>query len=125
MASPGSKTDARRGVRTPVDLEAVVEGRTRRSARVADLSLVGCLLKTDQPLASGAVLDVTLSLPSGPLRAKGRIALASLDGEAPPGPPGFTAGVEFLALSAADEGRLRAFLQGEAKRRRGARQPPA
>jgi hypothetical protein len=108
-----------------VDLEAVLGGRAPRPARVCDLSLVGCLVRVDMALASGAVLDVTLALPDGPLRAKARVAEASLDGEAPPGSPRFLAGLEFLALAAADEGRLRAFLEDEAKRRRGAHTPPA
>jgi hypothetical protein len=117
--------DGRRGRRLPVDLEAVVGGRAPRKARVADLSLVGCLVRTDAALARGAVLDLTLALPDGPLRTKGRVAEASLDGEAPPGAPSFLAGLEFLALAAADEIRLRAFLEAETERRRVAHTPPA
>jgi hypothetical protein len=125
-AGPGSKGgEGRRVPRTPVDLEAVIGGRAPRSARLADLSLVGCLLRTGKALDCGAVLDLTVSLPDGPLRAKARVAETSVDGEAPPGPPGFLAGLEFLALSAADEARLRAFLEAEAKRRRVAHTPPA
>jgi hypothetical protein len=117
--------DRRRGRRTPVDLEARIGGRTPRQARLADLSLEGCLVRTEAALARGAVLDLTLTLPDGPLRAKGRVVEASLDGDAPPGAPGFLAGLEFLALAAADEARLRAFLEAEAKRRRVAHTPPA
>jgi len=117
--------DGRRGRRTPVDIEATIGGRTPRQARVADLSLMGCLVRTQAALARGAVLDLTLTLPDGPLRAKGRVVEASLDGEAPPGTPGFLAGLEFLALAAADEARLRAFLEAEMKRRRVAHTPPA
>jgi len=125
-AGRGQKgAEARRVPRTPVDLEAVVGGRAPRKARVADLSLVGCLVRTETALARGAVLDLTLALPDGPLRAKSRVAEASLDGEAPPGAPGFLAGLEFLALAAAEQARLRAFLEAEAKRRRGAHTPPA
>ena len=71
------------------------------------------------------MLDLTLELPDGPLRTKGRVAEASLDGEAPPGPQSFLAGLEFLALAAADEARLRAFLDAEVKRRRVENAPPA
>jgi hypothetical protein len=117
--------EERRGPRTPVDLDAVVGGRAPRKARVADLSLVGCLVRTETALARGAVLDLMLALPDGPLRAKARVAEASLDGEAPPGAPSFLAGLEFLALAAAEQARLRAFLEAEAKRRRGAHTPPA
>jgi PilZ domain len=109
----------------PVDLSAVLGGRRRRKARALDLSLVGCLLRTDAALARGAVLDLTLELPDGPLRTKGRVAEASLDGEAPPGPQSFLAGFEFLALAPVEEARLRVFLDAEAKRRRGANTPPA
>jgi len=123
---PGSKGgDGRRGPRTPVDLEAVVEGRTPRQARVADLSLLGCLVRTEAALARGAVLDLTLALPGGPLRVKGRVTEASLDGDAPSGAPGFLAGLEFLTLTRADEARLRGFLEAEATRRRVAHTPPA
>ncbi len=118
-------SDGRRGRRTPVDLEASLGGRAPRRARVVDLSLIGCLVRAEAALARGAVLDLVLELPDGPLRTKARVAEASLDGEAPPGPTRFLAGLEFLALAAADEVRLRAFLEAETKRRRVAHTPPA
>jgi len=122
---PGPKGgDRRRGRRTAVDLEATLGGRTPRPARVVDLSVRGCLVRTTAALARGAVLDLTLRLPDGSLRSKSRVVEASLDGEAPPGAPGFVAGLEFLALAAADEARLRSFLEVEG-RRRGAHTPPA
>jgi hypothetical protein len=123
---PGAgRNEGRRGPRTPVDLPVLVGGRTKREARAVDLSLGGCLLRTEAELAQGAVLDLNVELPDGPLRAKGRVVEASLDGEAPPGPRRFLAGLEFLALAAAAEARLRAFLEGERKRRRSANTPPA
>ncbi len=122
----GSKgADGRRGPRTLVDLQAMLTGRAPRQVRVADLSLLGCLLKTPAALASGAVVDLTLSLPDGPLRVKGRVAEASIDGEAPPSTSGFLAGLEFMALAAGDQARLRVFLEAEAKRRQVAHTPPA
>ena len=123
---PGSKgNDGRRGPRTLVDLEAMITGRGPRRARIADLSLLGCLVKTEAALAGGAVVDLTLSLPDGPLRVKGRVAEASIDGEAPSSAPGFLAGLEFMALAAGDEARLRVFLEAETKRRQVAHTPPA
>ena len=69
---PGPKGgDGRRGRRTPVDLEAVVGGRAPRRARVADLSLVGCLLRVEAALARGAVLDLTLGPAGRPLAREG------------------------------------------------------
>jgi hypothetical protein len=118
--------DERRDRRLVVDLPASVGGRPARPARVVDLSLVGCLLRTDTPLDPGAVVDLVVDLPGGALRTKARVAEASVDGDSLPRPkPGGLAGLEFLALAAGDELRLRAFLESEARRRRGAHAPPA
>jgi hypothetical protein len=118
--------DERRGRRVTVDLPATIGGRRARPARVADLSLVGCLVRTEASLDSGAVVDLRMELPDGVLRTKARVADASVDGDSLPGPSKrFLAGLEFLALAAADEIRLRAFLDAEARRRRGAHTPPA
>jgi hypothetical protein len=117
--------DGRRGRRVPVDLPATVVGRLRRPARVVDLSLVGCLVRSEAALDAGAVVNLQVELPDGPLEAKARVAAASIDGDSLPGPATqFLAGLEFLALAAADELRLRAFLEAEAKRRRVAHTPP-
>jgi hypothetical protein len=117
--------DARRGRRHPVNLPASVGGRLRHPARVLDLSLVGCLVRCAAALDAGAIVDLRLELPDGALEAKVRVAGASIDGDSLPGPAKqFLAGLEFLALAAADEVRLRALLDAEAKRRRGAHTPP-
>jgi hypothetical protein len=87
---------------------------------------MGCLVRTEATLDAGAVVDLTIELPDGVLRTKMRVADASIDGDSLSGPPSrVLAGLEFLALAAADEIRLRAFLDGEAKRSRGAHTPPA
>jgi len=118
--------DERRGRRVAVDLPATLEGRRARPARVVDLSLVGCLVRTEASLDAGAVVDLRMELPDGALRTKARVADASVDGDSLPGPSKqFLAGLEFLALGAGDELRLRAFLDAEARRRRGAHTPPA
>jgi hypothetical protein len=118
--------DERRDRRVAVDLPATLGGRRARPARVADLSLVGCLVRTEASLDAGAVVDLRMELPDGALRTKARVADASVDGDSLPGPSKrFLAGLEFLALAAADEIRLRAFLDAEARRRRGAHTPPA
>jgi hypothetical protein len=130
MSPSGPKSqdgrDERRGQRVRVDLSARLGGRPERPARVADLSLAGCLVRTEAGLDAGAVVDLSIELPDGPLRTKARVAEASIDGDSLPGPsPRVLAGLQFLALAAADELRLRAFLDAEAKRRRGAHTPPA
>ena len=129
MSPGGSKShegrNERRGQRVPVDLGARIGGRPERPARVADLSLIGCLVRTEATLDAGAVVDLSIELPDGVLRTKMRVAEASIDGDSLPGPSQrVLAGLEFLALAAADELRLRAFLDAEAKRRRGAHAPP-
>ena len=118
--------DDRRGRRVAVDLKATLGGRRPRPVRVVDLSVVGCLVRTESSLVSGAVVDLRVELPDGPLHTKARVAAASVDGDSLPGPSKhFLAGLDFLALGAADALRLRAFLDAEAKRRRGAHTPPA
>jgi hypothetical protein len=103
-----------------VDLPASLGGRSPRAARVIDVSLVGCLLRCEADLDAGAVVDLQLELPDGPLRTKARVAQSSLDGQSLPGPPRYLAGLEFLGLAAADEPRLRAFLESESRRSAGA-----
>jgi len=118
--------EERRGRRVAVDLPATLGGRRARPARVTDLSLVGCLVRTEASLDAGAVVDLRVELPDGTLRTKARVADASIDGDSLPGPSKrFLAGLEFLALAAADELRLRAFLDAEERRRRGAHTSPA
>jgi hypothetical protein len=124
-AEPGR--DERRDRRVPVDLAATLGGRHKHPARVADLSLVGCLVRTGASLAARAVVDVSIELPDGrPLRTKTRVVEASVDGDSLADPSRrFLVGLAFLALPASDELRLRAFLDREGKRRRGAHTPPA
>ncbi len=111
--------DSRRGRRVRVDLPASVGGRSPRAARVVDASLVGCLLRCEADLDAGAVVDLLLELPDGPVRTKARVAQTSLDGQSMPGPTRYLAGLEFLGLPAADEPRLRSFLESESRRRTG------
>jgi hypothetical protein len=112
--------DARRGRRVAVGLPATVAGRSCREATVVDVSMNGCLLRCEAGLDTGSVVDLEIGLPDGPLRTKARVAQSSLDGTSLPGPPRHLAGVEFLGLAAADEPRLRSFLEAESRRRAGA-----
>ncbi len=110
----------------PVDLPATLGGRAPRVARVVDLSSLGCLLRSEAALARGAVVDLRLQMPDGVLRAKARVAEASIDGDSlPESRQSFLAGLEFLGLAAADEVRLRSFVDAECRRRRGAHTPPS
>jgi hypothetical protein len=109
-----------------VDLAAALGGRWRRPVRVLDVSPSGCLLRSEAPLNVGAVVDLRIELPDGVLRVKARVAETSLDGTSLSDPaPRHLAGLEFLGLIGADERRLLAFLEAEAKRRPGAGQAPA
>ena len=115
----------RRERRVNVDLAARVGGRAPREARVVDASLVGCLIRSDVDLDAGAVVDILLELPDGPVKAKARVAQSSLDGQSMPGPSRYLAGLHFLGLSAADEPRLRSFLESQSRKTAGERQPPS
>jgi hypothetical protein len=92
---------------------------------VIDLSLGGCLVRSDAPLDAGAVLDLALEIGGGPLALKVRVAEVSVDGASFSEPrPRCLAGLEFLGLAATDEARLRSFLEAESRRRRGVRAAP-
>jgi len=117
--------DGRRERRVIVDLPASVGGRSSYAAQVVDASLVGCLIRCDADLDAGVVVDLVIELPDGELRAKARVAQSSVDGQSLPGPARYLAGLEFLGLTAAEEPRLRSFLEAEARRRAGASQPPS
>ena len=115
---------SRRERRVTVDLPASVGGRSCRAARAVDVSLVGCLLRCEAGLDTGAVVDLQLDLPDGPLRAKARVAQSSIDGDSLPGPARYLTGLEFLGLGAADEPRLRSFIEAESRRGAGAGPTP-
>jgi hypothetical protein len=93
--------------------------------RVVDVSLVGCLLSSGASLDEGAVVDLRVDLPDGPVRVKARVAQCSVDGTSMPGPTRYLAGLEFLGLAAADEPRLRSFLASMSRRSRGAGETPS
>jgi hypothetical protein len=112
--------NVRRKRRVATDLPATIGPRHSTAARVVDLSLAGCLVRCDAAVDAGEVLDLQVELPDGPLRVKARVADASLDGAAPPGTARSLAGLEFLGLAAADEPRLRGFLDAESRRSAGA-----
>jgi hypothetical protein len=115
----------RRQRRVAVDLPASVGGRSCRAARAVDVSMVGCLLRCETGLDSGAVVDLQLDLPDGPLRTKARVAQSSVDGHSLPGPARYLTGLEFLGLAAADEPRLLSFIEAESRRSAGAEPTPS
>ena len=91
-----------------------------------DLSLRGCLIRGDAALDVGAIFDLALTLEGSLLAVKVRVAETSLDGDSlPDSQPRYLAGLQFLSLPAADELRLRSFLESESRRRRSADAPPA
>jgi hypothetical protein len=113
----------RRSPRLPIEMDAALFGRSRRDVRVVDLSLTGCLVLCDAALDRGAILDLELDLEAERLAAKVRVSQSSLDGGQPAGqPPRYLTGLEFLALPARDETRLRRFLE-ERRRRKSADAP--
>ena len=122
----GEDAGRRRARRLAVALEASLSGRSPRSVTVIDLALGGCLVRGDAAFDVGAILDLAVQLEGAPLAVKVRVAETSLDGDSlPESQPRYLAGLQFLSLTAADELRLRSFLEAEARRRRSADSPPA
>lgn len=122
----GEGRRSRRELRLAVDLPATLGGRESRVGRAVDLSLSGCLVRSEASLDAGAVIDLHLELPDGVLRTKARVAEASIDGDsASASRPRYLLGLEFFGLPAADEIRLRRFVAVESGRRRSANTPPS
>jgi hypothetical protein len=122
----GEETGRRRAPRLAVALEASLSGRSPRSVAVIDLALGGCLVRGDAAFDVGAIFDLTLQLEGTPLVVKVRVAETSLDGDSlSESQPRYLGGLQFLGLTAADELRLRSFLESEGRRRRSADAPPA
>jgi len=122
----GGETARRRAPRLAVAIEASLSGRAPHSVTVIDLSLRGCLIRGDAALDVGAIFDLALTLEGSLLAVKVRVAETSLDGDSlPESQPRYLAGLQFLSLPAADELRLRSFLESESRRRRSADAPPA
>jgi hypothetical protein len=93
---------------------------------VVDLALGGCLVRGDAAFDPGAILDLALPLDGSPLAVKVRVVETSIDGDSlPDSQPRYLAGLKFLSLPAADEMRLRSFLESEGRRRRSADSAPA
>jgi len=121
-AGDGSR---RRAPRLPVHIEGSLAGRAAYPVDVVDLSLTGCLVRSPNALDAGAILDLALTLRADPFRAKVRVVESSLDGAgAPQSGTRYLAGLEFVALSAREELRLRRFLDDERRQRLRAHPPP-
>lgn len=119
-----AKDVRRRAIRFPIRLEGSLSGRLARSATVVDLSLTGCLIRCDALLDHGAILDLALVLGGEPFATKVRVTEAYLDGAcAPEDTSRYLTGLEFLALPALEETRLRRFLEQERQRRRSGASP--
>jgi hypothetical protein len=123
-SSRGNDGARRRDPRLPVELKASISGRPPRAVTVVDLSLRGCLVRCEKALDQGVILDLSLDLEGTPLAVKVRVAESSLDGDSLAGEKRHLTGLQFLSLPAADELRLRSFLESE-RRRRSAHAPPA
>jgi len=125
---PSGRSDlgtTRRDPRLAVELAASLSGRRPRPVTVVDLSLHGCLVRCEKALDQGAILDLSLDVGGSPLAVKVRVAESSLDGGSLSGERRHLSGLQFLSLPAADELRLRSYLESERRRRRSAHAPPA
>jgi PilZ domain len=117
----------RRFTRLSTSLPGTLEGRAPHPIEVLDLSLGGCLVRSEAHPEPGAIVDVRFGLGPEAFRAKTRVREASLDGETgeAAGPPRYLVGLEFVRLSASDQDLLRQFLESESRRRRGGPRSPS
>ena len=122
--STGSEGVRRRAPRLPIRVEGRLTGRVPRAITVLDMSPGGCLARCGARLDPGAIFDVQLIVDALPLAAKVRVADCSLDGTALAAEgTQYLAGLQFLGLPAADQDRLRRFLDAERRRQRRADAP--
>jgi c-di-GMP-binding flagellar brake protein YcgR len=98
----------RRVPRVAASGHAVLIGRERRSASLLDLSMRGCLVRAEQPLATGRIIDIVLHIDGRPFKAKVRVAEVSVDGVAG---SRYLVGLEFLDVEPEDERRLEQYMQ--------------
>ncbi len=118
--SMGQESVRRRAPRLAIQVGGRLTGRSPREVTVIDLSVTGCLVRSDVAAEPGAIFDLELGLPEKPMVAKVRVADSSLDGTAGPGLAPWLVGLQFLSLPAHEHERLRRFLDEERRRRRSA-----
>src|SRR6185295_12263019 len=121
---PGKKRKPldRRFARLHIALPGTLEGRTTHPIEVLDLSLGGCLVRSEARPEPGTILDVRFGLGAEAFKAKTRVREASVDGEVTE-PVRYLVGLEFVRLSASDQDLLRQFLESEGRRRRSGPRP--
>jgi hypothetical protein len=100
-----------------IRLGGSLAGRSPHEITIIDLSLTGCLIKCEQLLDHGAILDLRLDIGKEPLKAKVQVTDAYRDGAAPAGEAPYLAGLQFLGLPAQDQATLMRFLDAERRRR--------
>jgi len=105
--STGSRRGARR---VAVALTGTLVGKTSRPVTVVDLSLTGCLLRTDAALHRGSIHDLEFPLQDAAIRTKARVTEMSRDGAADAA--AYLVGVQFFEMNAKHEAALRAYLAG-------------
>jgi hypothetical protein len=115
--TPGPVGARRRAARLPVRLPGSLAGRSSRPITLVDLSLTGCLVRCDALLDQGAIFDLQTEVDGEPFAAKVRVTSSSLDGAPPEGDAPCLAGLEFVALPALQEARLRRFVERERQRK--------
>jgi len=105
---------ARKAVRVPVHLEAVVSAKSGKgSAQVTALSEGGAFLETDMSCSEGDEVDVEFWLPDGPVAARASVRSLRRDEPGERDAPGF--GVAFTRVAHAEAERLSAFVRDRAE----------
>lgn len=111
-----AETGSRRSRRILIALEGSILGVQSRQVRLQDLSVTGCLVQCAVNIGHGTILDLRVRLGSDDLATKARVVGAFVDGASLPGPPQYLVGLEFVGMAAAEEARLRGFIDQERRR---------
>ena len=119
-------TGSTRGApRVSVDIDGALKGGVRHAVKVVDLSMTGCLVRSQSRHPTGAILDLDVALnAANALHTKVQVVDAALDGATmETGGQAYLTGLRFLALTPPDTVALLRFLDQEDRRRRRAHSP--
>jgi hypothetical protein len=118
VAGQCRKPAQRRSPRLVLRLRGFLNGRARHEIEIVDLSVSGCLARSEKPYDPGLILDLEIELGYERLVAKARVVESSLDGDFEGAAPvRYLVGLAFLTMPSISEYHLRMYLENERRRR--------
>jgi c-di-GMP-binding flagellar brake protein YcgR len=109
----------RRSPRLRTNLRGILNGRTRHEIEIVELSITGCLARSQKAFDTGRILDLELYLGDASLSTKVRIIETCVNGDAGGDrPTSYLVGLSFLTIPSMSEYRLRLFIDKEKRRLR-------